>query len=129
MRNKQQELRFALHAAEAQQQEIRRTFTDAEKRLASAMHRRGGLRSVEELRAELQEAESSIDSLESAVVAYRQSVSRAEHLRGEIAAWRDFQSELDTVETLLHNLRQREEEIERLVRLLQELVDEELEGL
>lgn len=129
MKRKQQELRYALHAAQCQRQEIRQAFTDAEERLASVMHRRAGLRDIGDLRGELSVAESTIKSLESAVIAYQQARSRAEHLRGEISAWRDFQSELDSVETLLRSLRQREEEIERLVRLLHELVDEELEGL
>lgn len=129
MKRKQQELRYALHAAQAQRQDIRRAFVDAEERLASVMHRRAGLRDIGDLRRELSTAESSIQSLESAVIAYQQARSRAEHIRGEISAWRDFQAELDSVETLLRTLRQREEEIERLVRLLQALVDEELEGL
>lgn len=129
MKRKQQELRYALHAAQSQRQDIRRAFVDAEERLASVMHRRAGLRDIGDLRRELSAAESMIQSLEGAVIAYQQARSRAEHLRGEISAWRDFQAELDSVETLLRSLRQREEEIERLVRLLQELVDEELEGL
>lgn len=129
MKRKQQELRYALHAAQSQRQDIRRAFVDAEERLANVMHRRAGLREIGDLRGELNTAESTIQSLESAVIAYQQARSRAEHLRGEISAWRDFQAELDSVETLLRSLRQREEEIDRLVKLLQELIDEELEGL
>jgi chromosome segregation ATPase len=129
MKRKQQELRYALHAAQSQRQEIRRAFVDAEERLAFVMHRRAGLRDIGDLRGELNTAESTIQSLESAVIAYQQARSRAEHLRGEISAWRDFQSELDSVETLLRKLRQQEEEIERLIQLLNDLVNEELEGL
>lgn len=129
MRRKQQELRYALHAAKAQRQEIRSEFTVVEERLANVMHRRAGLREIGDLRGELNTAESTIQSLESAVIAYQQARSRAEHLRGEISAWRDFQAELDSVETLLRSLRQREEEIERLIQLLEEFVNEELEGL
>jgi prefoldin subunit 5 len=129
MKRKQQELRYALHSAQSQRQDIRRAFVDAEERLASVMHRRAGLRDIGDLRRELSTAESTIQSMESAVVAYQQARSRAEHLRGEICAWRDFQAELDSVETLLRSLRQREEEIERLIHLLEELVNEELEGL
>lgn len=129
MKRKQQELRYALHAAQSQRQEISRAFVEAEERLANVMHRRAGLRDINDLRRELNTAESTIQSLESAVIAYHQARSRAEHLRGEISAWRDFQAELDCVETLLRSLRQREEEVERLIRLLDELVNEELEGL
>lgn len=129
MKRKQQELRYALQAAQSQRQEIRNEFTVAEERLACVMHQRAGLRDANDLRRELSNAESTIQSLEGAVIAYQQARARAEHLRGEISAWRDFQAELDSVETLIRSLRQREEEIERLVRLLQELVDEELEGL
>lgn len=129
MRRKQQELRYALHAAKAQRQEIRNEFTVAEERLSSVMHQRAGLRDANDLRAELASAETTIQSLEGSVIAYQQARARAEHLRGEISAWRDFQSELDSVETLLRSLRQREEEIERLIQLLDELVNEELEGL
>jgi len=129
MNRKQQELRYALHAAKTQGQQISNEFTVAEERLASVMHRRAGLRDIGDLRRELNTAESTIQSLESAVIAYQQARSRSEHLRGEISAWRDFQAELDAVETLLRSLRQREEEIDRLVRLLEELVNEELEGL
>lgn len=129
MKRKQQELRYALHAAHSQRQEICRAFVDAEERLASVMHRRAGLREIGELRGELNTAESTIQSLESAVIAYQQARSRAEHLRGEISAWRDFQAELDAVENLLRSLRQREEEIERLIQLLNDLVNEELQGL
>jgi prefoldin subunit 5 len=129
MKRKQQELRYALHAAQAQRQDIRRAFVDAEERLANVMHRRAGLRDINQLRGELNTAETTIQSLEGAVIAYQQARARAEHLRGEISAWRDFQAELDSVETLLRSLRQREEEIERLIQLLEELVNEELEGL
>lgn len=129
MKRKQQELRFALHAAQSQRQEIRRAFVDAEERLTAVMHRRAGLREIGDLRHELNTAESTIQTLENAVIAYQQTRSRAEHLRGEISAWRDFQTELDSVETLLRKLRQQEEEIERLIQLLNDLVNEELEGL
>jgi predicted nucleic acid-binding Zn-ribbon protein len=129
MRRKQQELRYALHAAQSQRQDICRAFVDAEERLASVMHRRAGLRDIGDLRRDLSTAESMIQSMESAVVAYQQARSRAERLRGEISAWRDFKAELDSVETLLRSLRQREEEIKRLIHLLEELVNEELEGL
>lgn len=129
MKRKQHELRYALHSAQSQRQEIRRAFVDAEERLAFVMHRRSGLRDIGDLRRELSAAESMIQSLEGAVIAYQQARSRAEHLRGEISAWRDFQAELDSVETLLRSLRQREEEIERLIQLLEELVNEELEVL
>lgn len=129
MKRKQQELRYALHSAQSQRQDIRRAFVDAEERLASVMHRRAGLRDIGVLRRDLSTAESTIQSMESAVIAYQQARSRAEHLRGEISAWRDFQAELDSVETLLRSLRQREEEVERLIQLLEELVNEELEGL
>ena len=129
MIRKQQEFQYALHAAQIQRQEIRRAFADAEERLASAMHRRAGLRDIGDLRGELSNAESTVLSLEGTVISYQQARSRAEHLRGEISAWRDFQGELESVETLLRTLRQREEEVERLIRILQELVDEEFEGL
>ncbi len=129
MNRKQQELRYALHTAKTQRHQISNDFAVAEERLASVMHRRAGLRDIGDLRRELNTAESTIQSLESAVIAYQQARARAEHLRGEISAWRDFQSELDSVEILLRSLRQREEEIERLIKILDELVNEELEGL
>jgi DNA repair exonuclease SbcCD ATPase subunit len=129
MRRKQQELRYALHAAQSQRQEISHAFVDAEKRLATVMHFRDGLREIGDLLSELNTEESTMHSLESAVDAYHQARSRTERLRGEISAWKDFKAELDSVETLLRSLRQREEEIERLIHLLEELVNEELEGL
>lgn len=123
------EIRFAIQAARAQRSQLNRDFHEAESRLSSVMHRRTGLRDVAQLREELDTAERTIRELENSVVTYHQARTRAEHLRGEIVAWRDFQSDLDSIEQIVRSLRQRENELDRLIQLLEGFANEELEGL
>jgi DNA repair exonuclease SbcCD ATPase subunit len=129
MSRKYSEIRFAIQAARAQRTQLNRDFHEAEQKLSAVSHRRTGLRDVAQLREELDSAERTIRELENSVVTYHQARTRAEHLRGEIVAWRDFQVELDCVEQIIRSLRQRENELDRLIQLLEELANEELEGL